>query len=374
MKKARFIIVGSGWRAMYYVRIAKALPDYFELVSMLCRTQEKAEKLSKELNIKTTSSMSECLALNPDFVVVAVSKSSISDVSLDWLDKGFTVLSETPAATDFETIEKLKALGEKGKGLIIAEQYRLYPEYSAIISLLKSGILGEINFLNISLAHEYHAASLMRSFLSLSCDEKFSVRAKTLSFPVTETLTRYERFTDGRIAEKNQTLALFDFESGKAALYDFDSEQYRSPIRKNTMKIEGIRGQIINHRVFYLDEKNKACQNDLIIKSRKVKNKSDNPNFQETEEIERITFNGKILYEAPFGLCGLSQDESALALLMQKTYFFSKGLAPSPYPLEEAISDSYMALMMKEAQKKETAQNEMTSFSDSPLLIDIKKN
>ena len=40
MEKYRFIIVGSGWRSLYFVRIAKALEDKFELCAMLCRTEE----------------------------------------------------------------------------------------------------------------------------------------------------------------------------------------------------------------------------------------------------------------------------------------------------------------------------------------------
>ncbi|MBP5756050.1 MAG: hypothetical protein J6W39_00540 [Spirochaetales bacterium] len=51
MDKTRFIIVGSGWRSLYYVRIAKALPDRFELCAMLCRTEER----HRGWPVKTTS-------------------------------------------------------------------------------------------------------------------------------------------------------------------------------------------------------------------------------------------------------------------------------------------------------------------------------
>ena len=43
MAKLRFVVVGSGWRSLFYWRIAQALPERFELCAMLCRTEEKAE-------------------------------------------------------------------------------------------------------------------------------------------------------------------------------------------------------------------------------------------------------------------------------------------------------------------------------------------
>ena len=105
----RFIIVGSGWRSLYYVRIAKALPQVFELCAMLCRTEEKAAKMASENGILTTTSVSECMDYKPDFVVVVVvNKASIADVVLQWLEKGFCVLSETPAALDTETLVRLR--------------------------------------------------------------------------------------------------------------------------------------------------------------------------------------------------------------------------------------------------------------------------
>ncbi|MBR0030763.1 MAG: Gfo/Idh/MocA family oxidoreductase [Treponema sp.] len=322
-EKARFVIIGSGWRASFYVRIAKALPERFELLYMLCRSAEKAEKISKDLGIPTTTRIQDCVDAKPDFVVVAVTKSSMTDVSLEWLDRGFFVLAETPAALSFETIKKLKNLGEKGNRLIVAEQYRLYPENAAILSVLENGLIGEATALNISIAHEYHAASLIRAFLKIPTDMKFSVRAKTYEFPTTETLTRYEHFTDGRIASKKRTVATFEFKNGKVAFYDFDSEQYRSPIRKNTLKIQGVRGEIIGRKVYYLDEKNEGREGEI--------------SFETAWGVREFT-------EKNF-----SHDEMAIASLMQKMYSYVQGKAANPYPLEEAVQDSFMAILMQKS-------------------------
>lgn len=258
---------------------------------------------------------------------MAVTKTSMTDVALEWLDRGFFVLAETPAALNLETIEKLKNLGEKGKRLVIAEQYRLYPENSAILSVLEKGLIGEPTTLNISLAHEYHGASLIRAFLKIPVDMKFFVRAKTYEFPTTETLTRYEHFTDGRIANKKRTVATFEFENGKVAFYDFDSEQYRSPIRKNTLKIQGVRGEIIDHKVYYLDEKNEGKEDEIA--------------FVPTELTQKATEKN------------LSQDETAIATMMQKMYAYTQGDGANPYPLEEAILDSYMAIIMLKSAGEE---------------------
>lgn len=100
MAKYHFIIIGSGWRALYYVRVAKALPEIFCIDAMYCRTQEKADLIAGQYQIHTTTSIEECAAYKPDFAVVAVKKDAICDVSMEWLDRGITVLSETPAALD----------------------------------------------------------------------------------------------------------------------------------------------------------------------------------------------------------------------------------------------------------------------------------
>lgn len=84
MAKLRFIVVGSGWRSLFYWRIAQALPERFELCAMLCRTEEKAEKMHREYGVPVSTSAEQCAALHPDLVVVAVNKASIAAVSVEY--------------------------------------------------------------------------------------------------------------------------------------------------------------------------------------------------------------------------------------------------------------------------------------------------
>ena len=182
MGKYHFIIIGSGWRSLYYVRIAKAMPDILCLDAMYCRTQEKADKMAEEFGIHTTTSIEECIGYKPDFAVVAVNKTSICDVSIEWMDRGITVLSETPAALDMDSLKKLYRYhmsdDKTDKKQVVAEQYREYPYNKARIKLVNSGVLGDISCLNISLAHKYHGFSLIIANLAIKPDENYTVSGK----------------------------------------------------------------------------------------------------------------------------------------------------------------------------------------------------
>ena len=353
MGKYHFIIIGSGWRSLYYVRIAKAMPDILRLDAMYCRTQEKADKMAEEFSIHTTTSIEECVGYKPDFAVVAVNKTSICDVSIEWMDRGITVLSETPAALDMDSLKKLYRYhmsdDKTDKKQIVAEQYREYPYNKARINLVNSGVLGDISCLNISIAHEYHGFILIRAYLGIKPDENYTVSGKIYEFPTTQTLTRYDKFTDGRIAPKKRCVAVFEFESGKVAWYDFDSEQYRSPIRKNMIKVQGVRGELINNELYYLDENNVGRKETIVTDINKVMTGNGNPNLAQVNEIKKIAFGDKILYEPVWGLRGLSEDETAIATLMCKTAEYSRGQALPPYSLENALADAYAAILLDEA-------------------------
>jgi len=349
MEKIRFVIVGSGWRSLFYARIARRIPERFELAALFCRSQEKADKIAKEEGIHTTISIEDCLALKPDFVVVAVNKSSIADVSLEWLKRGCTVLCETPVAFSQEQIKNLEGLPRDQKSrLFVAEQYRYFMENQALLALLDKNLIGPRHFANISLTNDHHAASLIRLFLGEPVSCKWDISKKTLSFPGQDYQNRYQRFRDGRISEKKRGLALYQFGDGKAALYDFDSDQYRSPIRHSYIKIQGERGEIFNDQICWLDKEGNSHRGQLIFNRESVHLDHPNPNlsdFSTTTRVE-VKWEGKeeseILVENPWAGHQLSDDECAIAILMKKVAQ-NKGDFQKEN-LENALVDAKMAL------------------------------
>ncbi|MCR4903991.1 MAG: hypothetical protein K6A23_14120, partial [Butyrivibrio sp.] len=74
--------------------------------------------------------------------------------------------------------------------------------------------------------------------------------------------------------------------------------------------------------------------------------------FKRIREIEKIEFEGEVLYTAFFGLSGLTDDETAIARLMKETAEYALGRKDSPYEIKEALWDSYVALKMQESEDK----------------------
>lgn len=314
----KFVIVGSGWRSLFYVRIAKALPDKFELLAMLCRTQEKADKMAKEYDIPTSISEEEVLNMKPDFIVSAVNKASMNEVARHYASLGFAVLSETPAALDEATLLDTWEDVKKGYKLQVAEQYFNYPIYANLIKTVESGIIGEPVSVHLSAMHDYHGTSIIRRLLNVGCED-VKITGKSFDMQVTDTKTRYETLTDGKVVLKEEKHLVMEYESGKVAFYDFMSDQYRSGIRKQHILVRGTRGEICDDTVYYLNDENLACEK-------------------------------KLTYENPYEKCGLTEDETAIATLMLGMKDYANGGA-EVYPMQYALEDAYLSILMTDAGK-----------------------
>ena len=88
--------------------------------------------------------------------------------------------------------------------------------------------------------------------------------------------------------------------------------------------MQGVRGEIIDNNVYYLDDNNEGQIKKIDTDVRIIKTQELNPNLSSVCEIEKISFGSEVLYEPEFGLCGLSED---------------------------ALADAYAAILLDEAVK-----------------------
>ena len=337
MRPLSFIIVGSGYRSLYFARIAKRYPALFELKYLLCRTEEKAARLAEEQKIPTTVSIEACEKCAPDFVVVAVNAGSVCTVAKEWIKKGFPVLLETPAGTTEEELKELWELKQNhGARIQVAEQYHRYPIMAAGIRAVEQGKLGVPDAVTLSVAHDYHGASLIRRVLHMGI-EPMKLQGRRYTFPVTQTDSRYGPITDGSVKDQPRDCVTIEFESGKVAFYDFDCVQYRTFIRARHVNVRGRDGEWNDTILRYVGSDHLPIQEQLIPFL--------NPRYQvlETAEVREICSRWN-----PFLTLETAQDEYAIATMMFDMREYLNGGA-EVYPLAEGLEDAYTFILLRRA-------------------------
>lgn len=341
MNKIRFAIIGNGFRAMAFLRIGLALTEQFEVTSVLFRNKDKAAEFSRNYSVPAALTIEDCLATNPDFVVIAIGRDANPEMIKRLIPYGIPMLVETPPAMNMDDLLSLWDISVKQNAKIqIAEQYFLHPLYQAKLKVLSKGILGEVNNLYISWAHDYHGVSLIRKLLGVGF-ENAQIYGKNYQFPVTVTDSRYGIKTDGEVVLADRTRYTIEFESGKAAFYDFASNvQYRSKIRGRHLNIQGVRGEMDDEVVRCLTDDNQPLVQ----------------NFQITQDINTlstysINLGGECLYTNPLVHARFTDDEIAIAncLIGMKNYLLT---GSSFYSFAEGCQDNYFFLLMQEALKR----------------------
>ena len=63
------------------------------------------------------------------------------------------------------------------------------------------------------------------------------------------------------------------------------------------IKVQGVRGELINNELYYLDENNVGRKETIVTDINKVMTGNGNPNLAQVNEIKKIAFGDKILYE-----------------------------------------------------------------------------
>ena len=264
MSKIRFGLIGSGWRAEFYIRIAKALPEMFDLAAVMIRSKEKGEAFSEKFDVKVVNTLDELVEKEPEFVVMAIKRGIVTENLITLFKRGIPVLTETPPGEDVEALQQLwDAYQEYQPKVQVAEQYFLQPLYASWYKAICDGKLGEVENINISSLHGYHGASIIRQFLGTGF-ENCRIYGKRYWFDVTETYGREGMVFDGEVVKCSRDRLTMEFDNGKVAYFDFsDPAQYHSFIRTRQLTVQGTRGEIDDLTIRYLNEQNIPVTQEL---------------------------------------------------------------------------------------------------------------
>jgi len=350
-------VIGGSWRAEYYLRAARELPDHFSVREVLVRTEQSAQRVGSRWGVSTTTSLEHFLAGAPyDYVVVSVPPEQVSELILRLIEAGIPVLTETPPAPSVEALFSLYR--SVGKAPIqVAEQYQFQPHQAARLAIVAAGTIGDVTNVRVSVAHGYHGLSLMRLALGVGF-EPVSIFATQLVEPVVSARGRDGWNDSPRKYDSGRTLATFRF-GARSGLYDWNFEQYFSPIRSRHFDIYGTDGEINDDDVSYLSSPGHATHVSLHRESTGID--GDLEGFY----LRGISLGDTVCYENRFTGARLNDDELAVAEVMFRMSNYAN-TGESFYGLADASQDQYLSLLTNQSiESGKTLQTADTPWATS---------
>jgi predicted dehydrogenase len=334
-----FAIIGSGWRAQFYLRIAQALPDRFEISGVVARTAQSRNQIVRGWDVPVFETIDDMLrSRTPDFVVVAVVRPAAPGIIGELVSRGVAVLCETPPGADMAALERLHELTRSGSRIQIAEQYHLQPMLYAQLAIARSGELGIVRQAHLSICHDHHAVSLVRKFLDVGFEDA-TITAHEFVSPLVSGPGRGGDPTEESTVQSSQITARLEYD-GKLGVIDFAKEQYFSWIRANRLQVRGDRGEITNERV--------SSITDFRTPSWYSIERVDLGHGTNLEglALRGLMARGRWIYRNGFTPARLTDEELAIATCLVRMFEYIDGGDPF-YGLPEAAQDQYTGLMIR---------------------------
>ena len=342
--RTTFGIVGGGWRSHLLLRLADAAPGRLNAAGVVTRTADAGERVTARWGVPTYRTIDELLkAEDVDYVVAAVSWPAMPGVIRDLVAAGMAVLAETPPAPDLDRMRSLWG-DVAGSGLVqVAEQYLLMPGHAARHTVIQDGVIGQATSVEISSTHLYHAVSLIRGLLGVGMDDVV-VNARDFRAPLVDPLT-FDGWDLQAVPEpRTTTIATLDF-GDRMGLYNFVENQWWNPLRSRRIVVRGSRGELVDNTVVRLVDPTSPVESSLVYRRTGV-----DMNL-EGSELVHVSFDGRVVYRNPWLGTRLSEDDIAVASMLEAEGAWVRGEGPEPYPLAQACQDHAIGLAIQESAR-----------------------
>lgn len=330
-----FAIVGSGWRAEYFYRLAADL-DGLDCVGLVSRSP-------KDLPVPVYLSLDDCLGkANPDFVVTSTPWPVTPTLVTELVVRGKPVLAETPPAPDLGGLRRLWYDVGARRLVQVAEQYSRMPAHAARLALVRSGAIGDPTRVDVSSTHQYHAVSLIRTFLGIGRGP-VEVRAVRTTAPLADPIGRYGWADPVEVKPATTTVATIAFPGGGFGVYDFTDNQWHNQLLMRRLLVRGTHGELRDQEVVRLAGARTITRTPIV--RRQTGYDLDLDGF----DTDHITFGQDVLYRNPYQGLRWNDEEIAIATLLQDMAAWVRDEGPEPYPLADGIQDHRIALAIDEA-------------------------
>ncbi|WP_027346982.1 Gfo/Idh/MocA family oxidoreductase [Hamadaea tsunoensis] len=335
----RYAVIGRGWRAQFFFKLAAVLPERFTVTSVLTRSPDAGV----DRPIPVVHDVESAVRTgSPEFVITSVPWDTNPGLVKTLAAQGVRVLSETPPAPDRDGLADLLR-AENAELVQVAEQYLMLPDHAARLAVLQAGAIGERTSAQVSSTHGYHAVSMLRGFLGVGRTPA-TVRATAFTAPLADPLDRDGWRDDLTPRPAVTTLATLDF-GGRAGLYDFTDGQWWNPLRSRRVVVRGSAGELADDTVVRMADPRTPVQSSF--RRRQLGRDLNLEGF----DLDHISYDGTVVWRNPFAGARLSDEEIAIATLLSRMGDWCRGVGEAPYPLAEACHDHLLSLAIDEAAR-----------------------
>lgn len=335
-------VIGAGWRAEFFLRLAAALPDV-RTVGVAVRRPEAAAAVRDRWGVPAHLSPAELIRRErPQLVVVCVGKAENAAIVADLATAGVKVLCETPPAPDAAGLRELWATTGATGNVHVAEQYLRMPGHAARREVVRRGVLGEPTSVQVSSTHDYHAVAMMRGFLGVGAGPT-EVRGVRFTAPLVDPSNRAGWTDDPDPHPAGTVLATVDFGDGRSGLYDFTDNQWHNRLRSRRVLVRGSTGELADDAVV------RWTGPRTVLRSSIVRTQLGQDLNLDGHDTEHLSFDGEVVWRNSFLGRRWMDEEIAIASVLCDSARWAVDDGAGPYPLAEACQDQLIALAIDEA-------------------------
>ena len=346
----RVALVGVGWRAQFYLRVAAALPRLFQVTAVATRGDGNRAMLDRSFGVPAVERVADLLAGGlADLVVSCAPWARAADVIRSCVAAGMPVLSETPPADTLEALLRLWDDVGPDARVAVAEEYPWRPQIHAALRIARSGRLGRVHHVRAAVGYRYHGVAVIRHALGVGRGP-VDVTSHALDATIVEPPGRDGPAGRDAVVDDQTIVALLDLGERRSALFDFSESQYFSPIRHTRLTIRGSHGEVDGTTVRWATDVRTAFQADLR------RDQAGVGDDLRGAHLVGIHLGAEEVWRNHYAPARLSDDEIAVAAVLQGTgdaFRAGGGGADLPYSLADGCHDHDLGMLLETAGRQQ---------------------